>query len=134
MYKIIITTIAVFISAAAAAETVQDVNKNVVIRQPYQIEVCADKAVSGDKTSDTLKGALVGGAIGNNITKNLDNGAAVGALLGGILAHNASKAVGGTKTVCNVETRYNEQIEQRYVYSIVTFMYEGREYNLQFVK
>ena len=133
MHKIIIVAIAVFISAAAA-ETIRDVNKNVVIRQPYQIEVYADKAVSGDKTSDTLKGALVGGAIGNNITKNLDNGATVGALLGGILAHNASKAVGGTKTVCNVETRYNEQIEQRYVYSIVTFMYEGREYNLQFVK
>jgi hypothetical protein len=32
MHKIIITTVAVFISTAAA-ETVQDVNKNVVIRK-----------------------------------------------------------------------------------------------------
>ena len=39
----------------------------------------------GDKTGDALRGAIIRGTIGNNITKNVENGGAVGALLYGIL-------------------------------------------------
>ena len=63
-----------------------DVTKQVINRTPYEVEVCTERAVSGDKTKDTLTGAMIGGAIGNNVTKNVDNGGAVGALIGGILA------------------------------------------------
>ena len=89
---------------------------------------------SGDKTGDTLKGAIIGGIIGNNITKNVDNGGAVGALLGGMLGHNNSKATGGTRTQCNVETRYQEETREVYSHSTVTFSVDGKSYTLKFNK
>ena len=65
---------AMLISTPAMAETTQDHFKQVIMKKPYTVEVCTDQTVSGDKTSDTLMGALIGGAIGNNVTKNVDNG------------------------------------------------------------
>ena len=118
----------------ANAEIVSDVNKEVIIKKPYQVEVCTDKPVSGDKSGDMLKGAIIGGLIGNNVTKNVDNGGAVGAVIGGILGHNNSKAVGGTRRVCTIETRYNEERQTVYSHSIVTFEYNGRQYTLRFQK
>ena len=32
--------------------------KIVILQTPYSVEVCSDVAVSGDKTGDTLKGAI----------------------------------------------------------------------------
>ena len=116
------------------ALNVVDITKQVINRAPYEVEVCTERAVSGDKTKDTLTGAVLGGAIGNNITKNVDNGAAVGALIGGILGHQNSAATGGTKVVCQIEIRYNEQITEQYSHSEVTFTHEGREYTLRFQK
>ena len=73
----------------AIAETVvaqiTDHYKTVISQTSYNVEVCRDVSVSGDKTGDALAGAIIGGIIGNNVTKNVDNGAAVGALLGGII-------------------------------------------------
>ena len=43
----------------------------------------------GDKTADTLKGAIIGGVIGNNVG-DVDNGGAIGAIIGGMLGHNNS--------------------------------------------
>ena len=68
------------------------------------------------------------------MTKNVDNGAAVGAVIGGILGHNNSKAVGGTRRVCSVETRYDEERQTVYSHSIVTFEYNGKQYTLRFQK
>jgi len=116
------------------AETVTDVNKTVIDRTPYQVEVCQQQSTSGDKTGDALMGAIIGGAIGNNVTKNLDNGGAVGALLGGMLAHNNSKATGGTRRVCKFETRYDEKTRSIYSHSVVTFTYLGKTYSLSFQK
>jgi len=136
MKIILIATVAMILSACtyANAETVTDVNKTIILKKPYQVEVCTDRHVSGDKTGDTLKGAIIGGIIGNNVTKNVDNGGAVGALLGGMFAHNNSKATGGTRTVCSVETRYNEERRTVYSHSVVTFNHNGRQYSLQFTK
>ena len=56
MKSILITfALAMAMSAPAFAETVQDVNKTVVNRVPYQVEVCTNQTVSGDKTGDALK-------------------------------------------------------------------------------
>jgi uncharacterized protein YcfJ len=131
---LMLTAITATLATAAQAQTVTDVTKRVINKTPYQVEVCTDKAVSGDKTKDALIGAIIGGAIGNNVTKNVDNGGAVGALLGGMIGHNNSKATGGTRRVCSVETRYNEEVITVYSHSIVTFMHEGRQYQLQFQK
>ena len=65
---------------------------------------------------------------------DIKNGGAAGALIGGILGHNNSKATGGTKRVCNIETRYEEQARQVYSHSIVTFTYNGKQQALRFTK
>jgi uncharacterized protein YcfJ len=122
------------LASPTKAETVTDVTKRVIQKTPYQVEVCQEQSVSGDKTADTLMGAIIGGAIGNNVTKNVDNGGAVGALLGGMIAHNNSKATGGTRQVCRFETRYNEEEKVIYSHSVVTFTYMGRTYSLSFQK
>ncbi len=135
MKKIIIAS--VFLATPAFAQSTQlvtDVTKQVINKTPYQVEVCTNRQVSGDKTGDTLMGAIIGGAIGNNVTKNVDNGGAVGALLGGMLAHNNSRASGGTKRVCSVETRYNETVSTVYSHSTITFSHEGKSYTLKFNK
>ena len=134
MKKFLVTLAMIGVSAPALAETVKDYNKTVVNRVPYSVEVCTDQVVGGDKTGDALKGAIIGGIIGNNVTKNVDNGGAVGALLGGIIAHNNSNATGGTRRVCNVQTRYNEEVVEVYSHSVVTFYHNGRQYSLRFQK
>lgn len=112
---------------------IQDHYKTVINKTPYQIEVCEDVAVSGDKTADVLTGAIIGGAIGNNI-KGEQNGGAIGAILGGMLGHANSSATGGTRRQCAVETRYNEESIEVYSHSTVTFTHEGRTYTLRFTK
>ena len=131
----ILTTVAMvgFMSTSANAETVTDHYKSVIEQTPYRVEVCRDVSVSGDKTGDTLKGAIIGGIIGNNVG-DIKNGGAAGALIGGILGHNSSKASGGTKRVCSIETRYEERECEVYSHSIVTFMYNGKQQVLRFTK
>ena len=120
--------------ALAHEPNVTDYNKSVINQVPYNVEVCRDVTTSGDRTGDTLKGAIIGGIIGNNVTKNVDNGGAVGALLGGMLGHSNSNAIGGTKRVCNVETRYKEESLTLYSHSKITFEWMGRTYTVQFQK
>jgi uncharacterized protein YcfJ len=134
MKKTLMTIGMVLASTSAMAESVQDFNKTVVNRVPYNVEVCTNQSYGGDKTGDALKGAIIGGIIGNNVTKNVDNGGAVGALLGGIIGHNNSNATGGTRRVCNVQTRYNEEVIEVYSHSVVTFYHNGRQYKLRFQK
>ena len=99
-----------FLSGVAHAEVVNDHYKSVVKKSPYSIEICEDVVVGGDKSGDMLTGAIIGGVIGNNVTKNVDNGGAVGALLGGIIGHNNSKAQSRVETQCRRETRYNQTV------------------------
>ena len=126
------------LGGVAHADTVNgkvtDHYKTIIDQTPYKVEVCKDVVVSGDKTKDTLTGAIIGGVIGNNVTKNVENGAAVGALLGGIIGHNNSKAIGGTKRVCSIETRYEESQREVYSHSTLTFVYEGRRQTVKFFK
>lgn len=133
MKKTLMTLALIGASGSAYAETVQDFNKTVINRVPYNVEVCTNQSVGGDKTGDTLKGAIIGGIIGNNVG-NIDNGGALGAVLGGMLGHNNSNATGGTQRVCNVQTRYNEESVTVYSHSVVTFYHEGRQYKLRFQK
>ena len=86
-----------------------------------------------DKTGDAIKGAIIGGILGNNI-KGEEGGGAIGAVLGAMAGHANSNATGGTRRVCNVETRYNEEVVTVYSHSIVSFAYEGKEYQLKFQK
>ena len=89
--------------------------------------------VPGDKSSDMLNGAIIGGIIGNNVG-NIENGGAAGAIIGGILGHNNSNATGGTQRQCRTETRYNESTRKVYSHSTIRFWYEGQKIELSFHK
>ena len=114
--------------------SIQDHYKNVIMQLPKRVEVCYDKTVSGDKTGDALMGAIIGGIIGNNVTKDLPDGGTAGALIGGMLGHNNSTAKGGTQTVCEVETRYTEQKREMYSHSTITFTHDGKTYTVKFAR
>ena len=113
---------------------VTDHFKQVYHKTPHNVEVCYDKTVSGDKTGDALMGAIIGGIIGNNVTKDLPDGGTAGAIIGGMLGHQNSDAKGGTRRVCRVETRYNETQERVYSHSIISFIYQGKTYQVRFQK
>ena len=113
---------------------IQDHEKAVIKRTPFQVEVCSERKVSGDKTADTILGAIIGGAIGQNITKDLPDGATAGAIIGGILGNQNSTANDGTKLVCNKMTRYKETMETIYSHSTITFNYYGKTYTVRVQK
>ena len=121
------------ISPVFADTQVQDHYKNVIHKTPHSVEVCYDKSVSGDKTGDTLRGAILGGIIGNNVG-DINNGGAIGSVIGGMLGHSNSGAIGGTKRVCQVETRYSEESKRVYSHSTISFVYEGKSYRVNFKK
>ena len=112
---------------------VKDHFKTVIVQTPYKVELCANQQVSGDKTGDTLGGAVIGGLIGKALTGD-DNAAGLGALFGGIIGHQNSQATGGTQRVCRYETRYKEESKRVYSYSIVTFWHQGQQYQVKFLK
>ena len=113
--------------------SIQDHYKNVIMQLPKRVEVCYDKSVGGDKTGDALMGAIIGGILGNNIKGEKDGGA-IGAIIGGMLGHSNSNASGGTKRVCQVETRYSEESRRVYSHSTISFIYEGKSYRVKFQK
>jgi uncharacterized protein YcfJ len=124
-----------FIANSVKADTqVQDHYKNVIHKIPSNVEVCYDRRVSGDKTSDTIMGGIIGGVIGNNITKDLPDGGTAGAIIGSILGNMNSNSSGGTRTVCKTETRYTEESRTIYSHSTISFVYNGKNYSLNFKK
>ena len=107
--------------------SVQDNYKNVIVKNPYTVEVCT-KGNGQSDLSNFLSGAIIRGAIGNNIPGE-KGGGAIGAIIGGAL--NAENNKG---TTCRMETRYEEQLKTIYSHSTITFDYEGKQYTLNFKK
>tara|TARA_B110000977_G_C11087544_1_gene495341 strand:- start:2690 stop:3094 length:405 start_codon:yes stop_codon:yes gene_type:complete len=117
----------------AIAETTQDHYKQVIIKKPYTVEVCMDAGGSNNGKSDItnfLEGAVIGGALGNNI-KGEQGGGAIGAFLGGVLNTERNKTSGPR---CQTETRYEEERQTIYSHSTVTFVHEGTQHTLRFNK
>lgn len=115
------------ITSVASAETVIDHTKTIINQIPYTVEVCTDGNGKSD-IQNLLEGAIVGGAIGNNIPGE-KNGGAIGAFLGGVLNTERNKGM-----QCRKETRYNEEVTTVYSHSTVTFYHEGRQYTVRFQK
>jgi len=114
-------------SGLAQAQTVQDHYKNVIVQKPYTVQVCTQGNGKSD-LSNLLEGAIIGGAIGNNIPGE-DGGGAMGAIIGGLLNSENNKG-----QQCRTETRYDEEYQNVYSHSTVTFYYNGRQYTLRFNK
>lgn len=118
---------AMLVSTPAMAESTQDHYKQVIVKKPYSVEVCTQGSGKSD-VENFIEGAIIGGAIGNNVPGE-KNGGALGAFLGGVYNTERNK---GPK--CQVETRYEEEYKEVYSHSTVTFMHEGRQYTLRFNK
>ena len=70
MFKFVSVATCITLAAcnpAIADVIVQDHTKTVIKRIPQTWEVCSEVDVPGDKTADTLIGAIIGGAIGQQI-------------------------------------------------------------------
>lgn len=111
----------------AQAQTVQDHYKNVIIKKPYSVQICTEGNGKSD-LSNLLEGAIIGGAIGNNIPGE-NGGGAMGAIIGGLLNSENNKG-----QQCRTETRYDEEYQSVYSHSTVTFYYNGKQYTLRFNK
>lgn len=139
MKKAILFTTGVFVTFAVTAQAdvsakITDYYKDVINTQPYQVEVCSNVHVPGDRSGDMLRGAIIGGIIGNNVTKNLPDGGTAGAIIGGLFGHSNSNATGGTQRQCRTETHYNDSHERVYDYSVMTFYYDGKRQRVRFRK
>ena len=91
-----------------------------------------ERNVSGDKTGDALMGAIIGGIIGNNVTKDLPDGGTAGAIIGGMLGHNNSTANSGTELVCNRDKIQNKK--EKCIHTLLTFTHDGKTYTLKFTR
>jgi uncharacterized protein YcfJ len=135
-HTVVIAVCASFLSSVAFADSsnvmgqTKDHYKTVIQQKPYTVEVCKDVAVSGDKTVDTLTGAIIGGVIGHQIDHK--DGAKIGGVLGGIIGNKNSNATGNIRRQCQTETRYEEEQITVYSHSTITFWNNGREYTLRF--
>lgn len=116
-------------SAAFAETYTQDHYKNVILKKPYSVEVCT-QGNNKSEVQNFLEGAIVGGAIGNNIPGE-NNGGALGAFLGGVYNTERNKNQGPQ---CRTETRYEEERREVYSHSTIVFTYEGRQHSVNFKK
>jgi uncharacterized protein YcfJ len=135
--KTLITTALLVLATPALAETVNDHYKTVIEQTPYRVEVCKDVQLQGQaSTGDTIFGAIIGGAIGNQFGggKGKDAATILGAIVGADVANKNGKKPGGTQRQCQVETRYEETQREVYSHSTVTFVSDGREYTVKFQK
>jgi len=138
-------TVALSMSATAATSVqngvVTDNYKTIIKQIPYRVEVCQDRvqpAGDGSATNE-LVGALFGGAIGNSFGKGDGKDAMTlfGALMGASLAHDEEVANGqGSRvvTVCDVQTRYEEEVSEVYSHSTIVFYIDSNRYSLNFKK
>ena len=120
--------IAVFFQQARADSInayIQDHYKSIVQQTPHNQQVCSEVYVPNRNTvgpDNMLSGAIIGGIIGNNVTKNLPDGGTAGAIIGGILGlQNEQNAGGSYQTRCTTRTSYTESQKNVYSHSTITF-------------
>jgi len=127
-----ILTVAVALSTiafAAKADTVsgyiQDHYKSVVQQTPHNQQVCNEVYVPNNNSvgpDNFLSGAIIGGIIGNNVTKDLPDGGTAGAILGGLWGlQNEQNSGGSYQTRCSTRTTYTETQKSVYSHSTITF-------------
>ena len=134
--------IAVFFQQARADSVnahIQDHYKSIVQQTPHNQQVCSEVYVPNRNTAgpdNMLSGAIIGGIIGNNITKNLPDGGTAGAIIGGILGLQNEQNAGGTyQTRCTTRTSYTETQKNVYSHSTITFTdVNGTRRTLKFYK
>ena len=105
--------------------------KTVISQVPYNVEVCT-QGHSGASSVDVIVGAVIGGAIGNQVGKGKDVATILGAILGADIANKNKQGHSGT--VCSIQTRYQESTIEVYSHSTITFMIDGIGYSVDFIR
>ena len=70
---------------------------------------------SSQQEGFSVPGAIIGGIIGNNVTKNLQDGGTAGAIIGGLFGNKLtdnSQHITGYRTVKKCKTHYDTQTEE----------------------
>ena len=116
--------------------------KQVPVNECRDVDVPIYKQNNGQgNLGDFLAGAIIGGAIGNNVSNDKGAGA-IGAIIGGAIANENAKKKSSTSTIVGYkrericETTYMTETENVNAYrkSIIIFEYEGKTYRLEFTK
>ena len=119
---------------SATITSVEKVYKNYRVDEPYQECYIQETVQSGDgSATNELFGAVLGGAIGNQLGKGDGKDAMTlfGALMGASIANDAEKKASTTgkkvisQEVC--ETKVRQVIEKRLSHYLVTVDYAGRD-------
>ena len=120
-----LSTIAFGASADNVNAYIQDHYKSIVQQQPHNQQVCSDVYVPNRNTvgpDNMLSGALLGGFIGQNVTKDLPDGGTAGAIIGGLLGlQNEQNSGGSYQTRWSTRTTYTETQKSVYSHSTITF-------------
>lgn len=116
---------------------VDPIYETIEYREPYQqchLEERVVKHRSSSSATPEILGALIGGAIGNELGHNKSNkrvGALAGAILGGSIAHDLDRpshrhSTTKTERVCHTQHKIKEKRELSGYH--VTYRYHGRRY------
>jgi len=121
-------------------------NKTVYTENPVtqckEVDVPIYQQKEGEGSlGDFLAGAIIGGAIGNNVSNDKGAGA-IGAIIGGAIANenakkkNSSATIVGYKRerVCETTVTEQRQIVREYMYTTMKFEYNGNIYTVRFTK
>lgn len=144
MLKTIVSTTtaivtSLIVTGSASAEQlrnvyVQDVYTEIRQDTPYTVQECVMVRDSGNAAGGALTGMIIGGLLGKGATGD-DGGAAAGAVIGGLIgADRGAQNSGGLQERCTEVTRYRSGYQTVYDYSVITFTFEGRSYELTFIK
>ena len=93
----------------------QPVYKTRTINNPTQRCWNEDVPVYGQSTQEgfSVPGAIIGGIIGNNVTKDLPDGGTAGAIIGGLFGNKlGNQQITGYRTVQKCSTSYNTSSEE----------------------
>lgn len=150
---IALTTMASLVAAPVMADavkaTVTDYYKNVTEMVPYYKQECSTVEVpiygtrqtQGDAAGGALAGMIIGGILGKGVSGN-DDGAAAGAVIGGLIGADKGSKLNTEQVVtgyrkerqCQNVEHFRNQTTRVYDYSTITWIQNGRQMTLEFVK
>jgi uncharacterized protein YcfJ len=122
-------------NVTGVVKSVNPVYKTVSQQIPTQSCSTVDVPVYGNNGNSgssvfglDLEGAIIGGVIGNNVTKNVDNGGAAGALIGGLLGSQNKRnnqQIVGYRQEQRCSTSYSTQQQQVFSHNNIVIDVEG---------
>ena len=114
---------------------VKDHYHDVVVIEPYYVEVCGEEAqMAGDVVDGAIWGAIFGAVLGDVIDD--ENGRLPGAIIGGAIGAKTeeNKGDGTTSIVCRTEQRKTKTAKREYSHSTIYFTVQGQAYELDFIR